>query len=208
MTRAELIAFVQGYLNNTNPNFLASMDTFISTGEDMITETVRLPSSRRRSAFNLTIGNPNVTPPVSLLSVISWSVTNGTEQKFLRPVEPDFIRTAYPDPAVTGLPTRYAQVDNTLFIVGPSPNLAYTCNLEYEVKPTSLVDSPNGTYLSENGTSALKWATIYQAYLWMKGDKDTLAEYEKQLGIATGQLESLVEGRQRRDSFRDGEPRV
>jgi len=62
--------------------------------------------------------------------------------------------------------------------------------------------------LSENGTSALKWATIYQAYLWMKGDKDTLAEYEKQLGIATGQLESLVEGRQRRDSFRDGEPRV
>lgn len=208
MTRAELISFVQEYLDNTNPDFTAMMDTFITTAEDNISETVRLPSAKVSTAFNLTIGQPVVPPPAGILSVISWSVTSGGMQTFLRPVEPDFIRAAYPSASTLGLPTRYAYVDNTQFLIGPAPDTAYTCNLQYEVHPPSLTVDTAGTWLSQNGTSALKWATLYQGYLWMQGDKDTLAEYEKQLGIAVGQLRTLVEGRRRRDSFRDGEPRL
>ena len=208
MTRDELVTFVQQYLDNTNPDFLATMDTFITTAEDNISETVRLPSARASTAFNLTIGQPTLTPPAGILSVISWAVTSGGRQSFLRPVEPDFIRAAYPSASVQGLPTRYAFVDSTQFLLGPSPDAAYTCNLEYEIHPPSLTTNTTGTWLSQNGTSALKWATVYQGYLWMQGDKDTLAEYEKQLGIAVGQLRTLVEGRRRRDSFRDGEPRL
>lgn len=207
MTRDELISFVQQYLDNTNPDFIDMMDTFITTAEDNISETVRLPSARASISFNLTAGDPYVTPPSGLLSVISWSVSSGGTQTFLRQVEPDFIRTAY-DPAVTGRPTRYAFVDNTQFILGPTPFFGYTSELQYEIRPPSLTVNTTGTWLSQNGTSALKWATLYQGYLWMSGDQGTLAEYEKQLGIAVGQLRTLVEGRRRKDSFRDGEPRL
>lgn len=209
MTRDQLVSFVQGYLDNTNPDFLAGMDTFIQTAEDNITETVRLPNARDTTVFNLTASQRYVIPPAGLLSVISWSVAlAGGEYTYLRSVEPDFMRSAYPNPATAGRPTRYAFEDNTQFILGPTADVGYTCELQYEIKPPSLVTNPTGTWLSINGTPALKWGAIYQGYLWMKGDKDTLAEYEKQLGIAVGQLRTLVEGRRRKDSFRDGEPRL
>lgn len=209
MTREGLIDFVQSYLDNTNPEFVASMDTFIRTAEDNITETVRLPNALAKTSFNLTPSQKYVIPPAGLLSVISWSLARGTgDVTYLRPVEPDFMRAAYPNPNTLGKPTRYAFEDNTQFILGPTPDMVYTCDMQYEIKPTSLVTSPNGTWLSVNGTAALKWGTTYQGYLWMKGDKDTLAEYEKQLGISVGQLRTLVEGRRRKDSFRDGEPRL
>ena len=207
MTRTELVAFVQQYLDNIDPDFIAMMDTFITTAEDNISETVRLPSARTTTSFNLVAGDPYVVPPSGLLSVISWSVTSGGVQTFLIPVEPDFIRVAYAA-SVTGRPTRYAFVDNTQFILGPTPGFTYTSELQYEIHPPSLTVNTAGTWLSQNGSSALKWATLYQGYLWMHGDKDTLAEYEKQLGISVGQLRALVEGRRRRDSFRDGEPRL
>jgi hypothetical protein len=208
VTRDELIAFVQSYLDNTNPDFIAMMDTFIETAEDNISETVRVPSAHVTTAFNLVPNQPTVIPPTGLLSVISWSLVADGERVFLRQVEPDFIRAAYPSTSLTGVPTRYAFVDNTQFLLGPIPFAAYTCELRYEVKPPSLVANPSGTWLSQNGTSALKWATLCQGYMWMQGDKEVLDKYETQLGISVGQLRTLVEGRRRKDSFRDGEPRL
>ena len=42
----------------------------------------------------------------------------------------------------------------------------------------------------------------------MKGDADILQMYETKYQDAIAQLTNLVEGRLKRDSYRDGEPRI
>lgn len=208
MTRDELSDFVIAYLDNLNPDFAAQMDTFIQTAEDNITTTVRLPSARKKSAFEVTAGTSEFLAPSDMRAVISLSVTSGLVSSFLRPVEPDFLRVAFPASGPQGVPTRYAFADGVTVLIGPPPNATYVCNLEYEKRPGSLTAETAGTWLSENAPQALKWGTIVQGYIWMKGDTAVLAEYKEQLAIAVGQLKMQVDGRQRKDDFRDGTERV
>lgn len=208
MTRNELSDFVQSYLQNRGAGFLAMMDNFIETAEDDISDIVRMPSAKASTLLNFAIGVPTIPTPTGLKSVISLSVTVGNEQRFLREVEPDFIRTAYANTTFTGVPTRYALDGTSSILLGPTPDQQYPYRLEYEVRPVSLTTQTSGTWLSLNCPQALKWGTIVQAYTWMKGDKLVMDDYKEKLAIAVGQLRTQVEGRQRKDSFRNGEPRL
>lgn len=208
MTRNELATFVQQYLENSDSAFLAMMDSFIETAEDDISDIVRMPSAKAVSTLNFAIGVQSITPPTGLKSVISLSTVVSNEQRFLREVEPDFIRTAFSNTTVTGVPTRYALDGTSTILLGPTPDQQYPYRLEYEVRPPSLVVNTSGTWLSENCPQVLKWGTIVQAYTWMKGDKLVMDDYKEKLGISAGQLRTQVEGRQRKDSFRNGEPRI
>lgn len=208
MTRNELATFVQNYLENNDTAFLAAMDSFIETAEDDISDIVRMPSAKAVSSLNFASGVQTITTPAGLKSVISLSTVAANEQRFLREVEPDFIRTAYSNTTVTGTPTRYALDGTDTILLGPTPDQQYPYRLEYEVRPPSLISNPSGTWLSQNCPQALKWGTLVQAYTWMKGDKLVMDEYKEKLGIAVGQLRTQVEGRQRKDSFRNGEPRL
>lgn len=208
MTRNELASFVQAYLENRGAAFLNMMDSFIQTAEDDISDIVRMPSAKATSILNFAVGVPTIPTPAGLKSVISLSMTVNNEQRFLREVEPDFIRTAYANTSLTGVPTRYALDGTSTILLGPTPDQQYPYRLEYEVRPISLTVETNGTWLSENCPQALKWGTIVQAYTWMKGDKLVMDEYKEKLAIAVGQLRTQVEGRQRKDSFRNGEPRL
>lgn len=208
MTRNELSLFVQSYLENRGAGLLSMMDSFIETAEDDISDIVRMPSAKAVVNLNFATGVQTITPPTGLKSVISLSVTVAGEQRFLREVEPDFIRTAYASVSVSGVPSRYALDGTSSILLGPTPDQQYPYRLEYEARPVSLTVQTSGTWLSENCPQALKWGTIVQAYTWMKGDKIVLDEYKEKLAIAVGQLRTQVEGRQRKDSFRNGEPRL
>ena len=208
MTRDELSDFVIAYLDNLNPDFAAQMDTFIQTAEDNITTTVRLPSARKQMAVNVERGSSGFSAPEGTRAIISLSATSALASSFLRPVEPDFLRTAFPASGVQGLPTRYAFADGATILIGPPPDTDYVCRLEYEARPASLTAETDGTWLSRNAPQALKWGTVVQGYIWMKGDKDSLVEYKEQLALAVGQLKMQVDGRQRKDDFRDGPDRV
>jgi hypothetical protein len=103
----------------------------------------------------------------------------------------------------------YANHSSTEFILAPTPNATLTVQLHYAYDPESITVSTSGTsWLGTNAESALLYGSLIEAYIFMKGDADVLQMYETKYADAVSQLATLVDGRLKRDSYRDGEPRM
>ena len=105
---------------------------FTQQAEQKIYNTVQLPAIRKNETGALTIGNKYLQIPSDYLYTFSLAVVKANgDYEYLLNKDVNFIREAYPGPAVTGLPKHYANFDDTAFILGPTPDAAYTVELHY-----------------------------------------------------------------------------
>jgi len=61
--------------------------------------------------------------------------------------------------------------------------------------------------LGDNYEQALLYACLVQAYTYLKGDPDLMANYQKQYQENIVQLKMLGDGKDRRDAYRSGQVR-
>ena len=185
MYYSELINAVNAYVENNFPTVDANR--MIEQAEQRIYNTVQLPSLRRNVYGTVTSTNPYLSAPADFLSVYSLAVypVDGSTGNYLYLLNKDvnFIREAYPNPSATGQPKHYAifgpQSSNEsylTFIIGPTPNMAYTAELHYYYYPISIIQAAiatvtftvgsgytNGTYYNvalTGGTGNSATATI------------------------------------------------
>ena len=92
------------------------------------------------------------------------------------------------------------------FILGPTPDTAYTVELHYFYYPESIVTAGQ-TWLGDNFDSALLWGSIVEAYFFLKGEGDLLAVYQNRYQEALALLKQLGDGKDRTDAYRDGQVR-
>jgi hypothetical protein len=132
----------------------------------------------------------------------------------------NFIRQAYPNPTSTGIPKYYALfgptttntnppvITNELsFMMGPTPDAAYSVELHYFFMPTSIVEAGT-TWLGDNFDSVLLYGSLVEAAIFMKIDAQTEGivletKYKEALALA----KRLGDGLERQDSFRSGQYR-
>jgi hypothetical protein len=154
--------------------------------------------------------------PSDFLAPFSIAVIDGDgDYTFLIDKDVNFIREAYPSQSTTGLPKYYAEFDGDVqstnspghFILGPTPDAAYGVQLHYYFDPPSIVTSGT-SWLGENAEEVLLYGSLVNAYIFMKGEPDVMAAYQQSYDNALRRLVMLGEGRLKRDSYRDGEPRV
>ena len=58
------------------------------------------------------------------------------------------------------------------------------------------------SWLGDNFDSALLYGALIEAYIFMKGEQDINAEYQKRYTEAMGMLKQLGEGKNRQDMYR------
>ena len=207
MNYSELVTEIQSYVENDFAT--ADINTFIEQAEQRIYNTVQLPAIRKNVTGSLTIGNNYLTVPTDWLATFSLAVVDvAGEYRYLLNKDVNFIRAAYPTTTVTdrGLPEYYAIFDSNSFILGPTPDLAYTAELHYYYYPESIVTA-NTTWLGDNFDSALLYGALLEAYTYMKGEQDVLVMYQKRYDEAMGLLKQLGDGKDRRDAYRSGQVR-
>jgi len=90
--------------------------------------------------------------------------------------------------------------------LGPTPDQSYGVELHYYYDPPSIVDTGT-SWLGENAETVLLYGSLVEAYVFMKGDGDLMAAYKAQYDEALQRL-GVIDYRSKRDSYRDGEPRV
>jgi hypothetical protein len=136
------------------------------------------------------------------------------EYVYLLNKDVNFMREAYPNPTVTGIPKHYAifgprsdNEDELVFILGPTPSSALTAELHYYYYPTSIVVSGT-SWLGDNFDSALLNAALVEAIRFMKGEPDLVQFYEKMYVQSITLLKNLGDGKQRMDAYRDGQVRL
>jgi hypothetical protein len=188
---------------------------FAQQAEQRIYNTVQLANLRKNVIGTLTSGNQYLQAPDDFLSTYSVAVIepSGT-YTFLLNKDVNFIRQAYPTANSTGLPKHYAifgprtnDPSELSFIVGPTPNAAYSVELHYYYYPESIVTAGT-TWLGDNFDSALLNGALVEAIRYMKGEPDMVKLYQDLYLQAIALLKNLGDGKQRMDAYRDGQVRI
>ena len=206
-TYAALKTAIQDYTENTETTFVTHLPDFIKGAEERLLKTVQLSVFRKNSSGTMTSTNQYLTLPPDYLASFSLSYTNSSSEKvFLQLKDADFVQTYNPNPATTGLPKYYAVFDVDNFILAPTPNSNYSVELHYYYRPTSLTaGSDSGTtWLSENTPYALLYGSLIEAYIYMKGEQDMVALYEKRFTQALVEAKQLGEAKETTDEYRTG----
>jgi hypothetical protein len=206
-TYSDLKTQIQDYCQNTETTFVTHLDTFITTAEDRIYHEVRLPNFRKNSTGATTASNQYLSAPTDFLAPHSLAVVDGGSHTYLLNKDVNFIREAYPAVGTEAVPRLYALFDHNTFLLGPTPDDAYTMELHYFYRPETIVTATN-TWLGDNFPSILLYACLVEAYTFMKGEEDLIKLYQTQYRQSLGRLKVLGEGKDLRDSYRSGEPRM
>ena len=217
MNYAQLTAAIIAYTENQDTSFAAEIPVFVKQAEQRIYNTVQLANLRKNVTGNLTANNKYLQCPSDFLSTYSLAVVDGTgAYTYLQNKDVNFIRQVYPTPTYTALPKYYAifgprsdNEDELTFIVGPTPNAAYTVELHYYYYPESITEAANGqTWLGDNFDSALLYGSLIEAYTYMKGEADMMALYNQKYLEAVALLKNLGDAKQRGDAYRDGQVKL
>lgn len=211
MNYAALVDSIKAYTENDFPDTAGSggltsteqIDTFIKEAEQRVYNTVQLLDLRKNVTGTTTLGNKYLSVPSDWLANFSLASTDNTtgEYEFLLNKDVNYIREAFPFPATTGKPTHYAMFDENSYILGPTPDAAYTMELHYFYYPQSIVDAST-SWLGDNFDSVLLYGSLLEAYTFMKGEADVLAGYQRRYDEAMVLLKQLAEGKNRMDMYR------
>jgi hypothetical protein len=94
------------------------------------------------------------------------------------------------------------------YTVGDTLSTAITGGSLFSV-PVTTVGNPNGrTWLGDSYSPVLLYGTLVEAYIFLKGEADLIAVYEKKYQEALGQLNRLGTGLERGDAYRDGQAKI
>jgi hypothetical protein len=178
------------------------INTFIKQAEQRIFNTVQLLDLRKNVTGNCSVGNKYLAVPTDWLANFSIAVVDSSgNYEYLLNKDVSFIRQAFPNPADTGLPMYYAYFDDKSYILGPTPDDSYAIELHYFYYPVSIVDAGT-SWLGDNFDSVLLYGSILEAYTFMKGEQDIMAEYQKRYDESLALLKELGEGKNRQDMYR------
>ena len=218
MNYAQLFETIKGYVENDFPDTTwtdsagtgtatltstEQINTFIQQAEQRIYNSVQILALRKNVTGSTTASNKYLSVPSDWLANFSLAVVDPTTgaYEYLLNKDVNFIREAFPYPAVTGKPTHYAYFDEDSYILGPTPDAAYTVELHYFYYPQSIVTAGT-SWLGDNFDSILLYGSLLEAYTFMKGEADVIKNYTDRYNEAYAMLKQLSEGKNRQDMYR------
>jgi hypothetical protein len=205
---ATLTTLIQQYCESTETTFVANIPTFVQLAEERIYNSVQIPAIRRNQTGTLSTNNKYLTLPSDWLATFSLAVINADgSQEFLLDKDVNFVRQSFPSPTDTGKPQYYAIFDANTFILGPTPDSAYSVEMHYYYYPTSIVTAGT-TWLGDNFETVLLYGSLREAYTYLKGEADMMQYYDQKYQEALGLLKQLGDGKDRLDTYRSGQVRI
>lgn len=207
MNYAELSQAIQDYTENDEATFVSNIPNFVRNAEEIIYTNVQLPALRKNMSGNVSASNRYLTLPTDFLAPYALLITGtGANQTALLFKDVEWLREAFPDPTVTGVPKYYALFDNTTVLLARTPASNYEAEIHYYYHPESIVTAGT-SWLGDNFDQVLLWGSLVNAYLYMKGEKDLIEFYDGQFKQGLSMLKKLGDGMDRQDTYRTQQTR-
>jgi len=206
-TYAQLKQAIQDYTENDETTFVTNLPVFIRAAEERILKNIQLTLFRKNVSASFTASNEYLASPTDFLTPFSLSYTDAEgDKEFLLFKDVNFIQDYNPDATDTGAPRYYAVFDINNFIIAPTPNSNYSVELHYYYRPESLTAGADSgtTWLSENATMAMLYGSLIEAYTFMKGEQDLVANYNQRFVEALTGMKMLGEAKETTDEYRAG----
>jgi len=184
--------------------------TITKNAENRIYREADNDDNRFYATSNLTIGNRYVTIPTDLRIIRYAQLTNDNVSPnvhvYLERKDTSFMTEYYDTPSTSsGLPKYYANWDALYWLVAPTPDRAYEITLAYIKQPSSITASDSTTtYLSNKYQDLLLYASLLEAYGYLKGPQNMVQYYQQSYQQALQSYAIEQQGRRRRDEYQDG----
>ena len=206
----------------------AVLSRFIENAETRILRDVNIDADRKSQTGSLVVGQEYINAPAGCLVVRSVQVTEDDTSpdtlKYLEKRDVTFLNEynnygSAGSTVATGrdIPKYYAMfggatgiTDTTsgTIMFAPCPDKTYTYQVNFVKLPTSLVTNTSGTYISRNFANGLLYASLVEAFGYLKGPQDMLTYYEQRYNKEVEKFAIEQVGRRRRDDYDDGTIRI
>jgi hypothetical protein len=219
MTYTELVQKIRDYTEVDSNVFTATIvNGFILDSEWRIQRDVDSDNNREYVTASIVAGQSYVNTPI----VTDQTLIIREAQIIPSPTAP-FVYTGpnavieyrdtgfineYNSTNATGLPKYFSYWDEDTIVLAPIPDLNYTMQINYILKPTGLSSSTATTYLSQQFPNGLLYACLVEAYGFLKGPADMIQFYEQKYQSALQGFSIEQMGRRRRDEFQEGSPQI
>jgi hypothetical protein len=211
MTYAELVQKIRDYTEVDSNVFTSTIvNGFILDSEWRIQRDVDSDNNRKYATATIIAGQPYVSTPIltdqTLIIREAQILYNGTYY-VVEYRDTGFINE-YNNNQGQGLPKYFSYWDEENIVLAPIPDLTYTMQLNYTLKPAGLSANNTTTYLSQQFPSGLLYACLVEAYGFLKGPADMIQFYEQKYQSALQGFSIEQMGRRRRDEYQEGAPQI
>jgi len=192
----------------------AALTIVVSSATDIVVGMFVSGTGIATGAVVSTIVGTTVTLTIANTATVSGTVTFQGDYIYLLNRDVNFIREAYPNPSQRGTPKHYAifgpstsDVNELVFILGPTPDADYRAELHFYYYPESIVTAGT-SWLGDNFDTVLLYGSLVEAYTYMKGEADMMALYNGKYQEALALLKNLGDAKQRGDAYQDGQVKL
>ena len=214
MTYAELVTKIREYTEVTSSVLTDTIiNGFIEDAEWRILRDVDSDNNRRYKTAQVIAGTRFIDEPTNALVVRSLQIVDSdgvgeaNNREFLQYRDTSFMSEFNPTGA-QGVPKYYSSWDADTIVLAPTPDATYTLQLNYILKDPGLSSTNTTTYISLNFPSGLLYASLIEAFSFLKGPNDLLQLYEAKYKQAIERFAIEQMGRRRRDEYQSGVPRI
>lgn len=208
MTYTELRQAILDYIEAGDTSFVAHIPDFVRSTEQKVYNMVQLPVARKNASLTTAMGVPTVSAPADFLYAFSLAVVlPDSTRVYLLNKDQNYLDSAFPDPTYTDVPSHYTLADYDTFQLAPVPDAAYSLDLVYSAYPESIVTAGT-TWLGNNFDTVLLYGSLVEANMYIKGEADMTALYQKQFEESLARLKMLGDGKNRQDAYRSGQVRT
>ena len=214
MTYTELVQKIRDYTEVDANVFTATIvNGFILDAEYRILREVDSDNNRKYATATIVAGQPYVSTPLltdqTLIIREAQIIPSGvhSSNSIIEYRDTGFINE-YNASNSTGLPKYFSYWDEQNIVLAPIPDLTYTMQLNYILKPAGLSANNTTTYLSQQFPTGLLYACLVEAYGFLKGPADMIQFYEQKYQSVLQGFSIEQMGRRRRDEFQEGSPQI
>ena len=208
ITHANFLTQVRNY-TEVDSNVLSDtlIDQFIRNIELDIAGKVDYDDLRAYKTSTTVASQRFVSMPEDMIYLRSVQVTSSSSRIFLEKRDTSFISEFSPNDTVTGQPKYYASWDETHILLAPTPDAAYTIQINF-IKDPPHFDSSTNTYLSTHHENLLLYGVLKEAFGYLKGPDDLYKIYSGRYNESIQAFGLQQMGRRRRGEYDSGVPRI
>ena len=207
ITHANFLTQVRNY-TEVDSNVLSDtlIDQFIRNTELDIASKVDYDDLRKYATTSTIASQRYLSMPSDLIYLRSVQITNAGVRDFLEKRDTSFISEFNPS-ETEAAPKYYANWDDQNIVLAPTPNAAYTIQINYIIDPPHFTSS-DSTFLSTYQDQLLLYGVLAECFSYLKGPMDMYKLYldkynESSQGFAMQQM-----GNRRRGQYEEGVPRI
>ena len=207
ITHANFLTQVRNY-TEVDSNVLSDtlIDQFIRNTELDIAGKVDYDDLRKYATTSTIASQRYLSMPSDLIYLRSVQITNAGVRDFLEKRDTSFISEFNPS-ETEAAPKYYANWDDQNIVLAPTPNAAYTIQINYIIDPPHFTSS-DSTFLSTYQDQLLLYGVLAECFSYLKGPMDMYKLYLDKYNESTQGFAMQQMGNRRRGQYEEGVPRI